>query len=222
MSQILHLVRHAQASFGAADYDNLSDLGHQQSEALGRALKRQGLEPDQVFLGSMKRHRQTWEGIARGMGADQTPRILPGLNEFDFTGLLNARFAKGGAPDGVHDDRRAHFRTLRDTVLMWQHDEIDAPPETFSEFQTRVRDAFAAIKDSGASTPLAVSSGGPIGQSVADVVGGPADQMIALQLQVKNCSVSRFVMARSGTWLNGFNETPHIDAQNQQQMLTYS
>ncbi len=27
----LYLVRHAQASFGAANYDQLSDLGHQQS-----------------------------------------------------------------------------------------------------------------------------------------------------------------------------------------------
>ena len=42
MSQMFHLIRHAQASFGAADYDNLSDLGHRQSQALGAALKRQG------------------------------------------------------------------------------------------------------------------------------------------------------------------------------------
>ena len=27
----LHLVRHAQASFGSTNYDQLSDLGHQQS-----------------------------------------------------------------------------------------------------------------------------------------------------------------------------------------------
>jgi len=31
----LYLVRHGQASFGAADYDNLSELGHKQSARLG-------------------------------------------------------------------------------------------------------------------------------------------------------------------------------------------
>lgn len=222
MSQMLHLVRHAQASFGAADYDNLSDLGHRQSKALGAALKRQGVKPDKVFIGAMKRHRQTWEGMAIGMGLDVTPQILPGLNEFDFSGLLNARFVDGGAPIGMHDDRRAHFRTLRDTVLMWQRDEIAAPPEIFSDFSARVLEAREIIAASGATTALAVSSGGAIGRTVADVTGGPADQMIALQLQVKNCAVARFVISRNGTWLNGFNETPHITAENEQEMLTYS
>ena len=51
MSQMFHLIRHAQASFGAADYDNLSELGHRQSAALGAALKRQGVVPDAVFIG---------------------------------------------------------------------------------------------------------------------------------------------------------------------------
>ena len=37
MSKIL-LVRHGQASFGAADYDNLSPTGHEQSRVLGAAL----------------------------------------------------------------------------------------------------------------------------------------------------------------------------------------
>ena len=32
---MLHLVRHGQASFGADDYDKLSELGWQQSRRLG-------------------------------------------------------------------------------------------------------------------------------------------------------------------------------------------
>ncbi|MDO6485541.1 histidine phosphatase family protein [Shimia thalassica] len=222
MSQMFHLVRHAQASFGAADYDNLSPLGHRQSEALGTALRRQGVQPDKVFIGAMKRHRQTWEGMAKGMNLDADPVVLPGLNEFDFKGLLDARFAKGGAPEGMHDDRRQHFRTLRDTVLMWQNEEIENPPERFADFSARVREAREVIAASGAKVPLAVSSGGAIGQTVAEITGGPADQMIALQLQVKNCAVARFVVSRNGTWLHGFNETPHIQADNEAEMLTYS
>lgn len=222
MSMIFHLVRHAQASFGAADYDNLSPLGHRQSEALGAAMAVQGIRPDRVFIGAQKRHRQTWEGMAKGMGCDLEPTVLPGFNEFDFKGLLDARFANEPAPEGVHSDRRTHFRKLRETVLMWQNDEIDSPPERFADFAARVREAREIVAASGAQTPVAVSSGGAIGQSVAEVMEAPADQMIALQLQVKNCAVARFVIASSGTWLHGFNETPHIDAANASEMLTYS
>ena len=39
----LYLVRHAQASFGAANYDQLSDLGHQQSRWLGDHLGMRGM-----------------------------------------------------------------------------------------------------------------------------------------------------------------------------------
>ena len=42
MSTIL-LVRHGQASFGAADYDNLSPTGHEQSRVLGAALAARGI-----------------------------------------------------------------------------------------------------------------------------------------------------------------------------------
>ncbi|KPA21781.1 bifunctional RNase H/acid phosphatase [Shimia sp. SK013] len=223
MSQMFHLVRHAQASFGAADYDNLSELGHRQSAALGVALKQQGVTPDAVFIGAQKRHRQTWEGIESALQTGITPVVLPGWNEFDFGGLLKARYAeRDDAPADLNSDRKTHFRILRDTVLEWQSDEISNPPETFAAFTQRVREARAIIAASGAKAPIAVSSGGAIGRTVADVMEAPAEQMILLQLQVKNCAVARFVLAKGQTWLNGFNETPHIDADNEGEMLTYS
>ena len=40
----LFLVRHAQASFGKADYDQLSELGVNQSRWLGEYFRRQGIE----------------------------------------------------------------------------------------------------------------------------------------------------------------------------------
>lgn len=223
MSAMLHLIRHAQASFGAADYDKLSALGHRQSEALGVALKRQGVVPDAVFIGAQRRHRETWEGIAKGMRLATDPVVVPGLNEFDFGGLLDARYAvRDDRPDKLNSDRRTHFRMLRDTVLEWQRDEIANPPETFADFMARVRGARQEIADSGAKVPLAVSSGGAIGMTVADIVGGPAEQMIQLQLQTKNCAVARLVLSKGEAWLNGFNETPHIDASNEAEFLTYS
>ena len=216
------LIRHAQASFGAANYDQLSDLGHEQSEALGRALKTQGVTPDAFWIGSLTRHRETLDGILRGMGVTATPDIHAGFNEFDFTALLNAKYAGQPAPDNMHTERKSHFRTLRDTVLEWEDDKIPNPPETWTQFTERTRDAMRAAMNPEAKTVLAVSSGGPIGRIVADTLNCPPGQQVKLQLQTRNCSVTRFVYSARTTYLNGFNETPHINAANAERLLTYS
>ena len=54
---VVLLVRHGQASFGAADYDNLSPTGHEQSRVLGAALAARGISADVVVAGEMKRYR---------------------------------------------------------------------------------------------------------------------------------------------------------------------
>ena len=63
----IYLIRHGQASLGADDYDNLSPLGQQQAQRLGEYLAGKGIAPQSVFIGSLRRHAQTWAGIAEGM-----------------------------------------------------------------------------------------------------------------------------------------------------------
>ncbi|WP_298495322.1 histidine phosphatase family protein [uncultured Maritimibacter sp.] len=218
---LLTVIRHAQASFGAANYDKLSPLGHRQSVALGRALKEQGaVWPKRVFIGEQVRHRETFDGVAEGFGATAEPLVHPGLNEFDFKALLEAHEKSEAIPEKTTGDRAAHFRQLKATVLAWQADEIDNPPETFAAFVARVQDAMDAAKREG--DVWMFSSGGAISQMIRLALGAPADQQILLQLQMKNCAVTRFVMGRGGTYLHGFNETPHVDATTADEMLTYS
>jgi broad specificity phosphatase PhoE len=219
----LIVIRHAQASFGAADYDKLSDLGHRQSRALGAALAAQGVRPDAVVIGSLTRHRETLDGVMAGLGLEAAPQVHPGLNEFDFTALLNARFRDVPGPNDMHTDRKTHFRTLRDTVLAWQRGEIGAPPETWAEFVARVEDARRLMMKSEARQVLAISSGGPIGQLVSAALETPPARQIELQLQTRNCGVTRFVYSHRGAfYFHGFNETPHINAANANELLTYS
>ncbi|NBR82040.1 MAG: histidine phosphatase family protein, partial [Betaproteobacteria bacterium] len=52
----LTLVRHGQASFGAANYDQLSTVGELQSARLGAYLAQQSLRFDAVYHGSLQRH----------------------------------------------------------------------------------------------------------------------------------------------------------------------
>ena len=218
----LYLIRHAQASFGAENYDKLSELGHEQSIALGKALSEQGTEPDVWVLGDMHRHLETVQGISEGMGiSNPTPLIHSGLNEFDFTGLLNARYVGQHAPENMHGDRKTHFRILRQTVLAWQQGEIENPPETWEAFVNRIEAARKFIVKQEGQNILALSSGGAIGQMVAATLQTPAEQQIKLQLQIKNCSVTQFIFTSSAFYLHGFNETPHITTATQR-LLTYS
>ena len=64
----LYLVRHGQASFGAANYDQLSERGVQQSVWLGEYFAQRNLSFDRVICGTLRRHEQTVEAILRGMG----------------------------------------------------------------------------------------------------------------------------------------------------------
>ena len=55
----LHLVRHGQASAGAADYDVLSPRGREQARHLGDWWGARGVGLDAAFTGTLKRQRDT-------------------------------------------------------------------------------------------------------------------------------------------------------------------
>lgn len=221
MTEIV-LVRHAQASFGAADYDRLSPLGHEQARALGESLAaRGGLAPSRIYTGLLRRQRETLEGLAPALGLDLSDVVRhPGLDEFDGGGLMAARFGPAGLTEEVRRNRKLYFRTLRETVLAWQRDEIDNPPESWAAFSARVGEARAAMQEEG-GTVLAVSSGGAIGRMIVDTIGAPPAQTILMQLQMKNCAVSRLVGGAT-LFLHSFNEAPFLKTPQDDRLLTYA
>ena len=133
---------------------------------------------------------------------------------------MRARYGSEDPP-GPAGDRRAHFRALRETVLMWQRDEIDAPPERFAAFAARVADAMQAMEAAGRNV-LAVSSGGAISKILAEVMECPPAQMMTLQLQMKNCAVSRLVGRPGRFVLHGFNDTPFLCEAADERLLSYA
>ena len=87
----LYLVRHGQASFGADDYDHLSELGQRQSRRLGAYFQERRLTFEAVITGSLKRQQQTWRGIAQGMGQAELQHLVwPGLNDYDSRAVIHA------------------------------------------------------------------------------------------------------------------------------------
>lgn len=216
MAELL-VIRHGQASFGAADYDVLSDLGRAQARAAGDWLRSMDWAPDRVVTGTLNRQIDT----ATEMGFEPTAEVHAGLNEYDFSDLLEARF-NGDIPDLVKGDRKVHFRTLRETVFAWQKDEIENPTETWRDFATRVEAARAFAVDTDAKRVLVVSSGGVIGQMTAASLHAPAAHMMNLNLQIKNAAMTRFMFSGTLFSLNEFNATPHYATPNGTKLMSYS
>ena len=216
MAELL-VVRHAQASFGSDNYDRLSDLGRQQSALAGEALRNMGWVPDRLITGALERQKQTLQA----MGFGEEPEVHAGWNEYDFHDLLRVRFG-GTIPDPVQHDRKTHFRTLRETLREWQAGGVAGARESWDEFRSRVEAARAFATETDARRVLVVSSGGAIGQLVAASLNAPPEQMIALNLQVKNTSMTRFIFTTRAFFLHEFNATPHFAPPKYAEMLTYS
>ncbi|MDA0963078.1 MAG: histidine phosphatase family protein [Proteobacteria bacterium] len=216
MAELL-VIRHAQASFGADDYDRLSDVGIRQSELVGACLREAGWVPDRLVTGTLRRQKET----LAAMGFAPAPEEHAGWNEYDFHDLLAVKFA-GNVPAAVRGDRKTHFRTLRDTILEWQGGGLLSARESYAQFAARVADACAFARSAAVRRVLVISSGGAIGQLVATTLGAPPAQMIQLNLQVKNTSMTRFIFSGDAFFLNEFNATPHLSATARHNLLTYS
>ena len=72
----LYLIRHAQASFGAEDYDKLSVLGHEQSVALGNALSQHGVMPEAWVTGTCAVTAKRWKVLQQGWGSQTLPLLF--------------------------------------------------------------------------------------------------------------------------------------------------
>ncbi|NTY35049.1 histidine phosphatase family protein [Burkholderia diffusa] len=220
----LFLVRHGQASFGTDDYDRLSAAGEQQGVWLGEYFARQGLAFDRVICGTLNRHAQTVDAILRGMGRDGVSYDRhPGLNEYDFHGLFAA--AAGDYPEIARlaaGSMKEYFRALRQVLQLWSEDKLgDAAPETWAHFQQRVADARAAIRHGDGQRVLAVSSGGPIAVTVQQVLAAPPSSAIALNLQIRNSSLSQFFFNADAFHLASFNGIPHLEDPERHALRTY-
>ena len=217
----LVLVRHAQASFGADDYDRLSELGWRQSRWLGEYFAERGATFDRVLRGSLRRHAETLAGIAQGLGRELDAGEDPRLNEYDSHALLHAHLSGKSMPIG--EDRREHFRVLREAMYAWTEGSLAGHPhEPFAEFRARVLGALADLRAGDAQRIRVVSSGGPISTILAEVLGMPLRGVVDLNLQTRNTGISELQAGRRRIQCVSFNNVPHLDRPDRWGALTYS
>jgi broad specificity phosphatase PhoE len=221
----LYLIRHGQASFGAADYDNLSALGHRQAVRLGEYFRGKGLQFDTVLTGTLKRHAQTWSGIAQGMQIAAPPDVTlwPGLNEYDSEAVVRAihpgPLEKPDTPEGY----KHHFRLLRDGLTQWMNGVVSpADMPSYPDFLQGVSGALDHVRQHCSGNVLIVSSGGPIATAIGRVLGTTPETTIELNMRIRNSAVSELVFTPKRHTLLTFNTLPHLDAAEYASWITYA
>ena len=213
MGQLL-LVRHGQASWGAADYDVLSETGWEQSRLLGKALAARGIVPDVAVQGGMRRHRETAEACLGELSGDPEPLVDDGWDEFDHVAMLE----KLRAPFEGRQPTRAEFQEWFEAATdRWTGGEYDEEyTEPFGAFTDRVGSALRRTAERAGRAPRSCSAAAARspGRRRACSATRPSWRPRAwrkLNPVCVNSGLTRLVNGRRGTTLVSFNEHAHLD-----------
>lgn len=221
MANIL-LIRHGQAGFGKLNYDQLSDLGWQQAELVGKALTARGFEAGRVFYGSMRRHQETFLGAKKHWQSFGPVAELSGFNEFDSDEVIACAFpqfkhkAALGAWLLTQDNKRKAFQELfSKAVARWTGGENDSDyQESWSHFQQRVLAALKQATLEAQGKDIAIfTSGGPITAIAQHCLGLSNEQAFELNWMMINASLTQCLYSKNNPekiGLASFNEQQHL------------
>lgn len=219
----LYLVRHGQASFGAANYDCLSALGVRQCTQLGHWMHERGMRFDGVLRGTLDRQRQSLEAIASVLPGLPPALEWPGLNEYDSHAVVRAVHPGELPPATDAEGYRQHFRLLREGLARWMDATVQpAGMPSWRDFVAGVAGALDHVRTQFDGPVLLVSSGGPIATAVAQVLDAPARSVIELNMRIRNSALTEFAFTPKRHMLVSYNTLPHLDHPERAGWVTYT
>ena len=221
----LYLVRHGQASFGADDYDQLSELGKRQSRQLGAYFRERGLTFEAVITGSLKRHHQTWLGIGEGLAqADLQALVWPGLNEYDSHAVIQAVHPNPLPRPDTPELYKQHFRLLRDGLALWMAGTVTPHGmPSYEDFVQGITQALDHVRTHHQGQKVViVSSGGPISTIVGQILGTSPETTIELNMRIRNSAVCELQFNPKRHTLLTYNTLPHLDDPSFKDWITYA
>lgn len=235
MSKLL-LIRHAQASFMAKNYDQLSEKGYEQSRHLGQYLVEQGTVLDKIYVGPLKRHQQTLQMVQEAYAANgislPEPVILQGLIEHQGPKVVRTIL-----PEVVKEDellakweaeikadntlyKKNYLRMFHHILEAWAAGSFDhLHPEDLQAwpiFRAGVKRALEKMiedsKHESGLTIAAFTSGGTIAASMGHILGMTDEKRIMeLNGVVQNTAISEFWFSKNKSLtLKSFNALPHL------------
>ncbi|PRC95022.1 histidine phosphatase family protein [Solimicrobium silvestre] len=232
----IYLVRHGQASFGSANYDQLSELGVRQSLLLGQWMRQSQQSVETLVLGGMQRHHQSAEAFVEGFGSPEHlhPQhwlVEPGFNEFDHEQILHR--SRPEFADSLQlmqflasqDQPRSVFeRMFSDALARWMNGENDVDyVESWSAFQTRVSCSLKALTTEKLITQntIVFTSGGPISVACQQLLAVPDTHLMQLMVGMVNSGVSKLLHSDGQINLASMNTIAHLELHNDQSLITY-
>lgn len=225
MGQLV-LVRHGQASFFGASYDELSPLGREQSQALGAHWAKHGVSFDRVYVGPKRRHRQTYELVAaayreRGLPWP-APTDLPELDEHQGITVIKHRIGRADLdndalhPGEIGDGEREHavrqfFRQFVEVMRDYARGATNVDGvETWAEFRARTLRALDAMCGEPTARVCAFTSGGFCCSATGWVLGLDEDRIVDLSLVLRNTALTELSFSARRRSLVSFNGLPHL------------
>jgi broad specificity phosphatase PhoE len=234
MGQI-YLVRHGQASFGSANYDQLSELGLEQARLLGEWFANSHQKFQRVVTGGLKRHRQTADAciamLPKAARVDTDWHTDPGFDEYDHDDVLVKHRPDFEDPREVQrflaSDPKAKYafqEIFQQAMARWMSGEHDADyREPWPEFRSRCVGALRRVVDSAdrSQNIIVFTSGGTIATICQHVLGLGDNQTAALNWSLVNCALTKLLYQPGRVSLSYLNNYSHLEWLGQPHTITY-
>lgn len=238
----IYLIRHGQASFGADDYDKLSEKGEQQAVLLGEFFHANQVRFDAVYAGNLKRQQGTAKGVLGVYSAagQTVPAITTDgrLNECEndrqvelLTPALRERDTEyAQLIDGLDGSSKSYQKIIERIFKYWQLQGNDTGIDglqSWSEFRDNVSTMLLHImqEQGRGKDSLVFTSGGVIAAATAIVLGLEDDHVYRFYEPLLNASVTRVLYnADNKMSLSYFNDHSYLRCQTYgraELMVTY-
>ncbi|MFC7514863.1 histidine phosphatase family protein [Herbaspirillum sp. GCM10030257] len=234
MGQI-YLVRHGQASFGSANYDQLSELGQEQARLLGEWFASTHQTFDRVVTGGMKRHRQTADACLAALPKSYRVNTEwltdPDFNEYDHHEIMVRHRPDFDDPDEVKrflasspKAKYAFQDIFQASMSRWMSGEYDREyREPWPAFKQRCVGALRRVMDSAEKSQsiIVFTSGGTISTICQHVLGLQDKQVAELNWTLVNCAVTKLLFQPGRVTLSTLNNYAHLEWLGKPHTITY-
>ena len=231
----IYLIRHGQASFGSADYDQLSAKGSKQAVILGQYWQ-SSVVPHKFYSGDLLRHGQTLKGFTEGYQGQETPMIIhSGFNEFDHVDILTnynhqwKNFAVMSAEvNRLKDPNKTFQNEFANALSRWVSGYFDNEyQESWTNFKRRciralqdiIKQELASsrksVTNSGESKKtkniLVFTSGGTISAIVQHILQLSDHHALQINQQSRNTSVTKLLFSENMLSVDYLNNYNHLE-----------
>lgn len=231
----IYLIRHGQASFGSADYDQLSEKGGKQAALLGQYWRSRPT-PSKFYCGDLLRHNQTLSGFNQGYQGLATPTIIhSGFNEFDHVDILENSHAQWQDLAKMSDEIRqlknpnkTFQKEFSRALNRWiSSDKDNEYKESWPQFKARCIRALQDIiaqelahkrqfkvdgsKAEKSKDILVFTSGGTISVIVQHILKLNDQQALEINQQIRNTSVTKLLFSQDLLSVDYLNNYSHLE-----------